>query len=151
MQNKTLPVPLKQEIANPRQRGIVLLVPMNRNPRQREKTVEKNIARYKTELEAKGLTDALVAKFVDARTALADDKNKKYELTSARSALVQNNLGMFNGLYDQFAEICSIGEVLYKQTDKAKLNDYTFAYLMKQVRRADKPDDEKPDDSAPED
>jgi hypothetical protein len=49
-----------------------------------------------------------------------------------------------NGLYEQFTEICTIGKVLYKQTDKAKLNDYTFAWLMKQVRRADKPAEEKP-------
>jgi len=38
--------------------------------------------------------------------------------------------------------------VLYKQTNKAKLNDYTFAYLMKQVRRSDKPEEEKPAEPA---
>jgi hypothetical protein len=108
------------------------------------RTVEGNLAKYKTELEAKGLTEALVLKFAETGTLLADDRNKKYELVSKRMALVQNNLGMLNDLYDQLVEICKIGKILYKQTDKAKLNDYTFSYLMKQVRRVEKPADPKP-------
>jgi len=108
------------------------------------RTVEGNLAKYKTELESKGLTEALVLKFAEAGTLLADDRNKKYELVSKRMALVQNNLGMLNDLYDQLVEITRIGKILYKQTDKAKLNDYTFSYLMKQVRRVEKPADPKP-------
>jgi len=113
------------------------------------RTVEGNLAKYKTELEAKGLTEALVLKFAEAGTFLADDRNKKYELVSKRMALVQNNLGMLNDLYDQLVEICKIGKILYKQTDKAKLNDYTFSYLMKQVRRVEKPEEPKPLAPAP--
>jgi len=113
------------------------------------RTVEANLARYKTELEAKGLTETLVLKFAETGTLLADDRNKKYELVSKRMALVQNNLGMLNDLYDQLVEICKIGKILYKQTDKAKLNDYTFSYLMKQVRRVEKPEEPKPLAPAP--
>jgi len=113
------------------------------------RTVEGNLAKYKTELEAKGLTEALVLKFAETGTLLADDRNKKYELVSKRMALVQNNLGMLNDLYDQLVEICKIGKILYKQTDKAKLNDYTFSYLMKQVRRVEKPGEPKPLAPAP--
>jgi len=65
-------------------------------------------------------------------------------------ALVQTNLELLNFLYDQSIEICNIGKVLCKQTNKAKLNDYTFAYLMKQERRADKPEEEKPAEPGPE-
>ena len=57
---------------------------------------------------------------------------------------MQNNLGLLNELNTQLVEICEIGKILFKQTDKAKLNDYTFAYLMKQVRRSSKQADEKP-------
>ena len=113
------------------------------------RTVEGNLARYKTELEAKGLTEALVLKFAETGTLLANDRNKKYELVSKRMALVQNNLGMLNDLYDQLVEITRIGKILYKQTDKAKLNDYTFSYLMKQVRRVEKPEEPKPLAPAP--
>lgn len=113
------------------------------------RTVEGNLARYKTELEAKGLTEALVLKFAETGALLADDRNKKYELVSKRMALVQNNLGMLNDLYDQLVEICKIGKILYKPTDKAKLNDYTFSYLMKQVRRVEKPGEPKNEEPSP--
>ena len=77
---------------------------------------------------------------------LADDKNKKYELISNRTALVQNNLNLLNELNDQLTAICKIGKILYKQTDQAKLKDYTFTQMMKKVRRTDKPEEQKPTD-----
>jgi hypothetical protein len=127
------------------------LTPLRKSARSRDvesvlkllRTVEGNLKKYKTELEAKGLTEALVLKFAEAGTALASDRNKKYELVSNRMALVQNNLGLLNDLYDQLVEICKIGKILYKQTDKAKLNDYTFSFLLKQVRRVEKPEEPK--------
>lgn len=111
--------------------------------------VESNLSKYNTELSAVGLTDTTVDKFTDAGNLLATDKMKKYELVSTRMALVQNNLGMLNELYYQFTDISNIGKALYKQTDKAKLNDYTFAYLMKQVRRTSKPEEIKPTGTEP--
>ena len=101
-------------------------------------TVEGNIEKYKKELMAKGLTDALIAKFTDAGKLLADDKGKKYTLVSNRNAIVQNNVSLLNDLNDQLTEICRIGKILYKQTDKAKLEDYTFTQMMNQVRRSAK-------------
>ena len=117
-------------------------------------TVEANLGKYNPELSIVGLTDTTSVKFTDAGNLLAIDKNKKYELVSNRMALVQNNLGILNELYDQLTEICNIGKALYKLTDKAKLNDYTFAYLMKQVRRTEKKEAKpvsaaKPDTNAP--
>ncbi|MBA4411618.1 MAG: hypothetical protein Q8S54_04210 [Bacteroidota bacterium] len=111
--------------------------------------VEANIEKYKTELMDKGLTAVLIEKFNDAESSLSAYKNQKYTLVSNRSALVQNNLGLLNDLYDQLTEICNIGKVLYKQTDKAKLNDYTFSYLMKQVRRNGKAEEVKPSEPSP--
>lgn len=128
------------------------LTPLRKSVRSRDvenvlkllRTVETNLVRYKNELAAKGLTDALIARFTEAAATLAADKNQKYSIVSARMALVQNNLGLLNELYDQLVEICKIGKILYKQTDKAKLNDYTFTYLLKQVRRVEKPGEPKP-------
>jgi hypothetical protein len=97
------------------------------------------IKKYKKELEGKGLTEALIAKFTEAGKLLAEDKDKKYALVSNRISIVQNNMGLLNELYEQLTEICRIGKVLYKQTDKAKLKDYTFAQMKKQVRRVEKP------------
>ena len=98
-------------------------------------TVEGNIQKYKMELMAKGLTEALIARFTDTVKLLTEDKDKSYTLVSNRAAIVQNNLGLLNELGDRLAEICGIGKILYKQTDQAKLKDYTFTQMMKQIRR----------------
>jgi hypothetical protein len=101
-------------------------------------TVGGNIQKFKKELMAKGLTERLIAKFAEASLLLAEDKGKRYALLSNRKATVQNNLGLLNELYLQLTEISQIGKVLYRQTDKAKLKDYTFAQMMKQVKRSAK-------------
>jgi hypothetical protein len=109
------------------------------------RTVMGNIDKYKVELTAKGLTEAMISKFAEAKISLANDKQEKYKLVSNRTAIVQNNLNLLNELNDQLTEICKIGKILYKQTDASKLKDYTFAQLLKQVRRVEKPkEEEKP-------
>lgn len=106
-------------------------------------TVGENINKYKTVLMAKGLTETLIAKFTELSKPLAADKDKKYALVSKRAAILQNNRGLLNELGDQLAEICRIGKILYGQTDQAKLKDYTFAQLMKQVKRSAQSTDPK--------
>lgn len=109
------------------------------------RTVMGNIDKYKVELTAKGLTEAMISKFAEAKISLANDKQEKYKLVSNRTAIVQNNLNLLNELNDQLTEICRVGKILYKQTDASKLKDYTFAQLLKQVRRVEKPkEEEKP-------
>ncbi len=100
--------------------------------------VDSNVKKYEKELMAKGLTGELVAKFDAAAALLAEARNKRYMLVSSRAAIVQNNMGLLNDLSNQLAEICRIGKILYKQTDKAKLKDYTFTQMTKQVKRSDK-------------
>ncbi|MBL7967497.1 MAG: hypothetical protein JNK09_10895 [Prolixibacteraceae bacterium] len=97
--------------------------------------IENNIERFKAELGAKGMTPEFAAKFTQASASLAEDKRKRYTMISNRAALVQNNMNQLNDLYAQMTEICTIGKILYKQTDKAKQNDYTIAFLLKQVHR----------------
>jgi len=53
---------------------------------------------------------------------------------------VQSNLGLLNGLFDQLTDIFTAGKILYKATDSAKLQEYTFEDLKKRVRRASKPE-----------
>ena len=102
-------------------------------------TVDVNIGKYKSALMAKGLSEELIARFATAGKQLADDKNQKYALLSNRAALVQKNIGLLGDLYVQLTEICRIGKILYKQTDPAKLKDYTFAKMMNQVRISARP------------
>jgi len=106
-------------------------------------TVGLNIKKYKSELTAKGLSDSLIARFSDTFQSLVEDKDKKYTMHSNRSATVQNNLGLLNELYNQLTEICRIGKILYKRTDKAKLKDYTISQMLNQVRRSAKSEEVK--------
>jgi len=108
-------------------------------------TVEGNIKKYKKELMAKGLTEVLIARFTDAVKLLTEDKDKSYSLVSNRAAIVQNNMGLLSDLKDQLTEICRIGKILYKQTDQAKLKDYTFTQMMNQIRRNAKAGEVKPE------
>jgi len=97
--------------------------------------VISNTDKYKEPLVAKGLSDPLISKFGDAKSSIAADKQKQYEITSKRKGIVQDNVGLLNDLYDQLSEILRIGKILYQHTDPAKLKDYTFTELMKQVRK----------------
>ena len=76
-------------------------------------TVNLNLAKFKTELEIKGLSTELVAKLSTAATIITDVKQKQYEIESNRKLIVQNNLGVYNDLFDQLTEIFKIGKILY--------------------------------------
>jgi len=97
--------------------------------------VETNIKRYQTELSEKGMTEAFAARFTQVGLSLAVDKNKRYTMISNRAAVVQKNITQLNDLHKQMTEICSIGKILYKKNNAAKLNDYTVSFLLKQVHR----------------
>jgi hypothetical protein len=98
-----------------------------------------NIGKYKEALVAQGLTEELIARFADAATSVANDKQKQYEIISSRKHIVNSNLALFNGLFGQLNEILTVGKILYKATDTAKLQEYTFTELKKRVRRTAKP------------
>ena len=138
---------------NPADFGLILL---RKSVRSRDleavlshiRPVANNMERYHAELSAVGMTEALSTKFNQAGVSLADDKNKRYIMVSSRSALVQSNIAQLNDLYDQMNEICSVGKIIYKQTDKAKQNDYTIAFLLKQVHRTFKTTGDTPEPPA---
>jgi len=100
--------------------------------------VEGNINKYKTALMAKGLTEELMTRLADLWKQLVEDKDRRYAQVSNRAALVQFKQGLLQELYHQLSEICNVGKILYRQTDQAKLNDYTLARMMDQVRRSTK-------------
>jgi hypothetical protein len=100
--------------------------------------VNTEIAKYIDILTPKGLNEKLIAKFSAAHTSISADKQRKYEITSNRKSVVQNNLGILNDLNDQLSEILKIGKILYKTVDAAKLKEYSFTELMKQVRKVSK-------------
>lgn len=119
------------------------LAQLRKSARQRDvesvlkllETIDGNIKKYKMDLMAKRLWAVLIAKFTVTRKLLDEDMDKKFALVSKRYAIVQKNRGLLNDLYEQLTEICRVGKILYRQTDKAKLKDYSFTQMMNQVRR----------------
>lgn len=101
-------------------------------------TILGNITKYKETLAAQGLTDDLTARFANAAATIANDKQKQYEIIANRKSIVQNNLTLFNDLYGQLIEILTVGKILYKATNPAKLQEYTLNDLKKRVRRISK-------------
>jgi len=111
-------------------------------------TVNLNLVKFKTELEAQGLSEELVAKFATAETTIAEGKQKQYEIISNRKLIVQSNLSVCNNLFEQLSEIFTIGKILYKATDAVKLQEYTFNELVKTVRRTSADKTQKKTDTA---
>jgi len=99
-------------------------------------TIDENIKKFKMDLMAKRLSAVLIAKFTVTRKLLDEDMDKKFALVSKRYFIIQKNRGLLNDLYDQLTEICKVGKILYRQTNSAKLKDYSFSQLMYLARRS---------------
>ena len=76
---------------------------------------------FKEALVQQGLTEELISVFATATEALKVDKAEQAKIFNNRKRIVQNNLGLLNGLFDQLTEICTAGRILYKASDSAKL------------------------------
>lgn len=97
-----------------------------------------NINTFKATLAAKGLTDEFISNLTAASQSMSADKQQQYEITSNRRSIVQSNVSLLNDVYNQIAEINSVGKILYKGNDAAKLSDFIFTDLLKKVRQVRK-------------
>jgi hypothetical protein len=96
--------------------------------------VNSNVKTYQEPLAAQGLTIEKINQLNTAFLEIDAENQKQYEKVSARRLLTAENIRLFNDMYDQMMEICNVGKILYKKTQKEKLPDYTFSYLKKKVR-----------------
>ncbi|MDR3245502.1 MAG: hypothetical protein LBT50_03620 [Prevotellaceae bacterium] len=102
--------------------------------RQNLLVVNAYLNKYGEALVAVGMTNDVFEQFKDAIAAVTDDNKRQFEIVSNRKAIVQNNLNVLNGLYNQLMEILNIGKLLYHGKDALKEKEYTFATLLKSVR-----------------
>ena len=100
------------------------------------KLVIDNINMKKEMLMAQGLTEELIAIFVSAEKTLDADKRMQSAMISNRKGVILNNVSLFNGLYAELCNIMTVGKIIYRTTNSAKLQDYTFNDLKKRVRRS---------------
>ena len=100
--------------------------------------VNSNITKYKEALKAQGMNDDLIAQFANAALSIDVDYHKQHAIVSNRRGIVQSNIGTLNTLNDLLVEILTVGKILYKFNDSAKLQDYTFSQLKKEIHPASK-------------
>ncbi len=98
--------------------------------------VISNVEKYREPLEEQGLSHKAMEQLSAAFDEINTGNQKQYEIVSSRRILTVENINMLNALYAQMMEICGIGKILYKKSQKEKLPDYTFVYLKKKVRIA---------------
>lgn len=94
--------------------------------------ISDHIIRYKEPLVQKGLTEEIIASFINSSTSLSSDKTEQYRILNNRKAIVQNNIATLNNLYEHITEVMKIGKILFKN-DAVKMQQYTFSTVLKSV------------------
>lgn len=102
-------------------------------------TVCANITTHFDVLSKNGLKQELLDTLQTSCNQIMDSKQTIYEMQVKRRTIVQNNLSLFNDLYDQMNEIMNIGKVLYKTSNPTKAKEYTFSELCKRIGNSTKP------------
>lgn len=86
-----------------------------------------------TVLQTKGLKPALVTEFkqlADEMEALGNDQNFKI---TERNRHTDDNMAIFNQLWDMIVFITDTGKALYRGVNATKLNDYTVSTILKRI------------------
>jgi hypothetical protein len=94
------------------------------------------LKKYREQLVAVGLNEAVIEQFAAAVPSITEDNKRQFEIVNKRKTIVQKNLKTLNDLYKQLTDVLSIGKSLYKNTDPAKAKEYVFGSLMKTVRNS---------------
>jgi len=84
-------------------------------------------------LQTKGLKPALVASITaltDEIETLGNDQNFK---TTERNRHTDENIGIYNELWDMVAQTLQTGRAIYRGVDATKLNDYTLTSILKRL------------------
>lgn len=94
-----------------------------------------NVKNNMVALKAAGYTDADLAALERERSEIFDDNSVQRSIDSERAQLVNDNLGLLNDLYTNYAiRICKLGRNHYKTRNPSKLNDYSYSYLIRTMR-----------------
>jgi hypothetical protein len=103
--------------------------------RQNLLIVNSYLEKYREPLVAVGLNETVINQFANAVPLITNDNQLQFDIVNRRKAIVQNNLNTLNELYEQLAELLSVGKSLYKTTDPLKAKEYVFSALIKRVRK----------------
>ena len=102
-------------------------------------TVRNYIIIYGNELAMQGLNEDLIAIFSQAYADIIADMVERNNLKNNRRNLLQANKAVFAELYVMLLDIQKAGKLLYHDVDPVKESEYTFAQVMKSLRRTSRP------------
>jgi hypothetical protein len=86
-------------------------------------------------IKAKGLKDADYANLKALAMTLVDDNDAQEFYKTEKATAIQENGGLFKDLLDTIKKVQEVGKILYKFTNKAKLDAYTMAVLIRRIRQ----------------
>lgn len=104
--------------------------------------VNHNVARYRDALMAQGLSQEQIDLLTATLPLIQADNQQQYNIVSNRRQLVLDNIDLLNDLNTELKRICKTGKALYKNDSPAKVPDYTFSALKKEVGNLKKQEEE---------
>lgn len=105
------------------------------------RTLQQNLTDNLAALAAKGYTDEAQAELRALIKDLSETSVAQTMKKNERAELVKNNIGEFNKLWLIIDDLMKTGKAIYKEKDKSKVKDYTYAELIKNVQLKRKQDD----------
>lgn len=100
------------------------------------RTLLKNIDSNLAALTAKGLKEATRTEMAALPATLTTDNTLQNDNIQARNKLVNENIGLFDALYDTVMDVCKVGKVIHQTITNTpeRMGDFTVAVLLKRVR-----------------
>lgn len=100
------------------------------------RTLLKNIDSNLAALTAKGFKEATRTEMAALPATLTADNTLQNDNIQARNQLVNENIHLFDALYDTVMDVCKVGKVIHQTITNTpeRMGDFTVAVLLKRVR-----------------
>jgi hypothetical protein len=98
------------------------------------KALKGNVDANKAVLESKGYRADVQKELSDLVIKLESDSKAQTRKQKEWEDLIKANMGEFNALWEIVSDILKTGKTIYKEKDKTKVKDYTYADLINDVR-----------------
>lgn len=96
-------------------------------------TLQKNLNRNLTVLQAKGLKAEVIDSLLDAAAEIDGLNNEQNSLMNERNRSTSTNLKDYNELWELLTPVFETARSLFRGVDEVKMKEYTFTALLKRV------------------
>jgi hypothetical protein len=101
------------------------------------------VKRNQAALEAAGFKSTLIDDIENQIREIDAINAKQNNLTSDRNRLTNQNIEMFNDLWDSLQPVLKAAKAIYRGVDDVKLKDYTMSQLVKRTNAAKRKETEE--------